>query len=101
MYLRKGDSIKIIIGKDNGKTGKILKVLPKENKVLIEGLNVFKKHTRPKRQGEKGEVVDVSRPMHASNVMLVCSSCGKPRRVGVKVEKNKRVRYCKKCSSII
>jgi large subunit ribosomal protein L24 len=99
--IRKGDIVKIIVGKDKGKTGKILKVLPKKNKILIEGLNLYKKHVRPKRQGEKGEVVLVPRPIDASNIMLVCSSCNKVVRVGYRFEAEKKVRICRKCGAVI
>jgi large subunit ribosomal protein L24 len=101
MKLKKGDKVKIITGKDKNKQGKILKVFPKKNKVLVEGLNLYKKHVKPRRQGEKGEIVNVPRPLYASNVMLVCSSCGKAVRVGFRFEGEKKVRYCKKCFSNI
>ena len=86
-------------GKDRGKTGKVMQVLHDADKLSLEGLNLFKKHVRPKKQGEKGEVIDVARPMHISNVALVCPSCGKATRVGVRRETETRVRYCKKCSA--
>lgn len=101
MKIHKGDTIKIITGKDKGKTGKVLKVLLKKNKILIEGLNLYKKHVRPKRQGEKGEVVLVPRPMDISNVMPVCSSCNRAVRVGHRFEAEIKVRYCKKCKAKI
>lgn len=87
-------------GKDRGKQGKLLKVDYKKGKVLVEGLNVFKKHKRPSRQGEKGEVVEVSRLLEASNVLPVCSSCNQPTRVGYKIEGGAKSRYCKKCKAI-
>jgi large subunit ribosomal protein L24 len=99
--IHKGDTIKIITGKDKGKTGKILKVLPKKNKILIEGLNLYKKHIRPRRQGEKGEVVLVPRPIDASNIILVCSSCNKVVRVGYRFEAEKKVRICRKCGAVV
>ncbi len=101
MRIHKDDTIKIITGKDKGKTGKILKVLLKKNKVLIEGLNLYKKHIRPKRQGQKGEVVLVPRPIDASNVMLVCLSCNQAVRIGNRFEAGKKVRVCKKCGTAI
>jgi len=90
-----------ISGKDRGKTGKVLHVFPQTNKVVVEGLNIRKKHTRPKKQGQKGQIIQVPAPMDASNVMLVCSACNKPRRAGYKVFENKRTRICKKCGSEI
>lgn len=87
----------IIKGKDKGKSNKVVKAIPKESKIVVEGLNMRKKTVRPKKQGEKGQVVSVPWPMRADNVMLVCSSCNKPTRVGHREEKGSRVRYCKKC----
>jgi large subunit ribosomal protein L24 len=101
MKIKKGDNVKIILGKDNGKTGKVLKAFPSQNKILIEGLNLYKKHVRPKNQGEKGQTVSVPRPINVSNVMLVCSSCGRAVRTGYKIENKSKKRYCKKCSALI
>jgi len=97
MKLHKGDQVKITSGKDRGKTGTILRALPDEEKVLLEGLNVFKKRSRPRRQGEKGQMVSVPRPMPVSKVMLICSVCKEPTRVGFRIEGKAKVRYCKKC----
>ncbi len=101
MKIHKGDTIKIISGKDKGKTGKVLKVLIKKNKVLVDGLNLYKKHVRPKNQGEKGEVVSVPRPMDVSNVMIFCSSCGKAVKVGYRLDAGKKTRMCKKCGAAV
>lgn len=101
MKIHKGDTIKIAVGKDRGKTGKILKVFPKKNKVLVEGLNLYKKHVRPKKQGEKGSVVSVPRPIDVSNIMFSCSSCGKAVRIGYVFEKEKKMRVCAKCKARI
>ncbi len=97
MKLKKGDQVKILSGKDRGKTGTVLRAFPDDSRIMIEGLNTFKKHARPKRQGEKGQTVVVPRPMAASKVMLVCSVCKEPTRVGFRVEGSAKVRYCKKC----
>lgn len=101
MKIKKGDIVKIITGKDQGKTGKVIKVDPKSQKLMVEGVNIYKKHVRPKRQGEKGEVAQVSRPIVISNLMLVCPNCQQPTRVGFRFEKNNKFRYCKKCQSRI
>jgi large subunit ribosomal protein L24 len=101
MHIHKNDKVKINIGKDKGKTGKVLSVRTKEGKILLEGLNMFKKHVRPKRQGEKGQIVEVPRPVDISNVMLVCSTCGESTRVGFREEGGKKTRYCKKCNALI
>jgi large subunit ribosomal protein L24 len=94
----KGDNVKILSGKDRGKTGKVLRVIPKEGKVLIEGLNLVKKHVKPRRQGEKGQRVSVPAPVDASNVMLVCPKCSKPSRTRYKLIGEKKHRVCKKCN---
>ena len=101
MKVKKGDSVLIIAGKDRGRTGKIMKSLPKELKVLIDGINLKKKHVKPKRDGEKGQVVSIPAPMDVSNIKLVCPKCGKATRVGYKVEKDNKVRVCKKCKQVI
>lgn len=101
MFIKKNDTVKIIAGKDKNKTGKVMKTFPTRGVVLIEGTNVYKKHLRPKREGEKGEVVSVIRPIRISNVMLLCSSCGKAVRCGFKIEGGKKARFCKKCGGNI
>lgn len=101
MKLHKGDNVKILSGKDRGKTGTVLRALTAEGRIVIDGLNVFKKRSRPKKQGEKGQMVLVPRPMPASKVMLICASCKEPTRVGSRMEGAKKVRYCKKCKSTI
>lgn len=100
--IHKGDTVKIILGKDSGKTGKVMGVDPKDKKVILEGLNLLKKHVRPKKKGEKGEIVQVPRPIDISNVMLVCGSCKKPVRISFRLEANKKKeRICKKCGAVI
>lgn len=99
MKIKKGDLVKIITGKDKGKEGKILKAIPKDNKIIVDGLNLAKKHRRPKRQGEKGEVIQVPRPVDASNVMIICASCRQPTRLGFKILESGKKRVCKKCGS--
>jgi large subunit ribosomal protein L24 len=99
MKLKKGDNVKIMGGKDRGKTGTVLRAMPEEDRVIVDGLNIFKKRSRPKKQGQKGEVVLVPRPMPASKVMLVCSNCKNPTRIGFRMDGPRKVRYCKKCKS--
>jgi large subunit ribosomal protein L24 len=101
MNLHKGDNVKVLAGKDRGKTGTILRALPEVDKIIIDGLNTFKKRSRPKKQGEKGQTVLVPRPMPAGKVMLICTSCKEPTRVGSRLEGAKKVRYCKKCKATI
>lgn len=101
MKIKKNDTVKIMVGKDKGKTGKVLSVFIKKNKVLIEGLNLYKKNVRPKKQGEKGQIILMPRPINVSNVMVICSSCGNSTRVGFRFEYKNKIRYCKKCKAKI
>lgn len=87
----------MLSGKDRGKSGKVLRAFPKEEKVVVEGLNLIKKHQRPKRQGQKGQTISMPRPVDISNVMLICQHCKKAARMGVKSQDGKKVRVCKKC----
>ena len=96
MHVKKGDNVIVLAGKDKGKKGKVLKVIPKENKVLVEGVNVYKRHQRARRQNEKGQVIDVTRPLQISNVSPVDPKSGKATRVGKKEVSGKRVRIATK-----
>ena len=89
----------MLSGKDRGKTGKVLFVFPEENQIVVEGLNKVARHQRAKKQGQKGQIVYKERAVNASIVMLVCKSCGKPTRVGHRVEGKNKIRVCKKCGS--
>ena len=99
MHIKKGDQVKIMSGKDRGKTGKVLHALPEAGRVIVDALNVFKKRSRPKKQGQKGETVLVPRPLPASRVMLICVNCKMPTRVGFRMDGPRKVRYCKKCKA--
>ena len=106
MNIKKNDKVKILAGKDKGKSGKVLQVLPSENKASIEGLNLAVKHMRPNRNGEKGQRIEFPAFMKADNLALVCPKCGKATRVGHKTVKTegkaaKKFRVCKKCQEII
>lgn len=102
MNIKKGDTVKIISGKDKGKKGKVLQVLVKEEKVVVEGFNMMAKNVRPKRMGEKGQIVRYNAPLDISNVMLFCSKCNKAVRAGYSVAKEgKKTRICKKCKQSI
>ena len=99
MKIKKGDMVKIMAGKDRGKTGKVAKVIPSEEKIIVEGMNIKKKNIRPKKQGQKGHIASISAPFYASNAMIICSSCGKTTRTGYKLEGEKKTRVCKKCGN--
>lgn len=101
MKIHKGDNVLVIKGKDRGKSGKVVRAIPKEQRIVVAGLNMRKKTIRPKRQGEHGQIVEIAWPMRVENVMLICSKCGKATRVGYRKEKDTKVRYCKKCKEVI
>ena len=101
MKIKKGDTIYILAGKDRGKSGKVLRITDNGERALIDGLNMYKKHSRPKRQGEKGEIVSVPRPLQISNIAVACSSCSRGVRVGFRVEGKKKTRFCKRCKNTI
>lgn len=99
--LKKGDSVKVIAGKEKGKTGKILKTLQEKNRVVVEKLNLVKKHQKPDAKG-KGGIVEKESPIHLSNVMFLCNKCNKGVRIGYKtLDDGKKVRVCKKCQEIL
>lgn len=101
MKIRKDDNVIVISGKDRGKEGKVTRVLPSENKVVIAGVNVRKVHVRARKAGQKSQMVDQSFPIHASNVMIVDPKSGKASRIGKKMEGDKKVRIAKKSGSVI
>jgi large subunit ribosomal protein L24 len=99
MKIKKNDNVIMLGGKDRGKTGKIILTLPERGKVVVEGLNMIKKHVRARKQGQKGQIINKERAVSVSGVALVCKSCGKPTRVGYKKEGESKVRICKKCGN--
>ena len=101
MNVKKGDNVIMLGGRDRGKKGKVLFAFPGESKVVIEGLNLIKKHQRAKKQGQKGQIVNKEQAVDISNVQIVCSKCGKPSRVGYSKNGSNKVRICKKCGGEI
>lgn len=97
MKIKKNDQVLIITGKDKGKTGKVLNAMPKREAVVVESVNIRKKHMKPRKQGEKGQIMQMPVPVHVSNVMLVCPKCSKPTRVGYRLDESGKSRVCKKC----
>jgi len=91
----------MLSGKDRGKKGKILFTFPEDNKVIVEGLNMIKKHQRAKKQGQKGQIISKERRVDASSVQLVCPKCGLTARIGHKIEGDLKIRICKKCGADI
>ena len=99
LFVKKGDKVVVIAGKDKGKTANVLEVSPSDNKVLVEGVNVATKHQKPRSQEDKGGIVKKSLPMEASNVMVVCPACDKATRVKHGEVDGKKVRTCTKCGA--
>ncbi|MCA1690810.1 MAG: 50S ribosomal protein L24 [Actinobacteria bacterium] len=96
MKLKKGDRVRVLAGKDRGDEGEVMRVLPREGKVIVEGVNVAKKHQRALRATMQAGIIDKDMPMPASNVALICSSCG-PTRIGYRIDDGRKVRVCRKC----
>ena len=101
MKIKKNDKVRIIAGKDKGRNGVIERVYQKQNKVLVTGINMYKKHIKKNEKMPQGGVVELPRPMNVSKIMFICPVCKKPVRLGYKLEKNKKVRICKACSTIV
>lgn len=102
LHVKKGDLVEVMAGKEKGKQGKVLNVFLAKNRLTVENLNVVKRHTRPSRQNQEGGIVEKEAPLDASNVMIVCSSCNKPTRTGIRVlEDGNKSRFCKKCNENI
>ncbi|KKQ68089.1 MAG: 50S ribosomal protein L24 [Candidatus Nealsonbacteria bacterium RIFCSPLOWO2_12_FULL_39_31] len=97
MKIHKGDTVLIISGKDRLKKGKVVRVFPKVGKIIVEAVNLRKKHVKPKRSGEKGQVAEISLPISVSSAKVVCQKCGIAVRIGYKIEGEKKYRVCKKC----
>lgn len=98
MKIKKGDKVKVIAGKDIGKGGEVEKVLRRENKAVVAGVNLLKKHLKRRGEKEPGGIVSVAAPLHLSNLMLICPKCRKPARVSYEIKKNgRKVRICRRC----
>lgn len=98
--IKKGDNVQILLGKDQGKTGSVERVMVKDRKVVILGINTYKRHVK-KQQGMEGGIIELSKPVDFSNVALVCPNCKKVTRVGIKITGNEKSRMCKKCGKDI
>lgn len=108
MHVKTGDEVLVISGKNKGQRGKIKRSMPRENRVIVEGLNIIKRHMRPRGPGRPGGIIEMEAPIHASNVMLICPNCGRASRTGKRFLEEfdhkgrpRKVRYCKACDSIL
>ena len=101
MRIKKGDTVKVLSGNDKGKTGEVLEIIPKLQKVIVKGVNIRKKHVKPRKQGEEGGIISVECSIHSSKVNVVCPKCNKATRVGMIKEGKEKIRVCKKCGAKI
>ena len=99
MNIKKGDTVKILSGNDKGKTGEVMEIILKTQKIVVKGVNVRKKHVKPRKQGEEGGIISVECAIHSSKANVVCPKCGKATRIGYDMEKDEKVRVCKKCGA--
>lgn len=101
-HIKKNDTVMIIAGKDKGKSGKVMRVIPKSNRAIVEKLNMVKRHLKPNQMNRQGGILEKEAPIHISNLKLVCTKCTGATRVGYKIlEDNRKVRFCKKCNEVI
>lgn len=102
VHVKKGDKVMVIAGKDAGKQGKIVKVIPSKQRVVVEGVNIVKRHTKPNQKQAQGGIMEIPAPLHSSNVMPMCGKCNRPVRVGHKIlDSGNKVRYCKICGEFL
>jgi len=101
-HIKKNDTVMVIAGKEKGKSGKVMRVIPKKDRAIVEKLNMVKRHMKPGPQSRQGGILEREAPIHVSNLMLICSKCSDPTRVGYKIlDDNRKVRYCRNCDEII
>jgi len=101
LHVKRDDEVIVISGDDKGKRGKVVETSPEEGKVIVSGVNVVSKHTKPRKQGEQGGIIKVDGPIYADKVMLYCSKCGKGVRAAHKIENGKKTRVCAKCGAAL
>ena len=101
MKLKKGDNVKVLSGNDKGKTGEILEIQPKNDKIIVKGVNVRKKSVKARKQGDESGIISVECAIPSAKVNVVCPKCGKVTRIGYKIEDGKKVRVCKKCGAVL
>jgi large subunit ribosomal protein L24 len=102
LHVKKDDLVMVIAGKEKGKSGKVMRVLPERGQVMVEHLNIVKRHSRPTRGNAQGGILEKEAPLDASNVQLLCKGCNKPARTGIRVlQDGSKARFCKKCNEIL
>jgi large subunit ribosomal protein L24 len=102
LRIKKGDMAVVITGKNKGASGRVLSIMPEKNRVIVEGVNMIKKHQKPNKKFQQGGIIEKEGPLNLSNTMLVCPKCSKPTRIGVAVlAEGKKLRSCKKCKEVI
>ena len=101
MNIKKGDTVQVLSGNDKGKTGEVLEVIPKLDKVVVKGVNIRKKHVKARKQGQESGIISIECAIHSSKVNVVCPKCGKATKVGYQIEKDEKVRVCRKCGTKI
>ena len=99
MRIKKGDTVQVLSGNDKGKTGEVLEVMPKTGKIIVKGVNIRKKHVKPRKQGDEGGIIPVECSIFSAKVNVVWPKCNKPTKIGYEMDKDKKVRVCKKCGA--
>ena len=99
--IKKNDNVEVLAGKDKGKRGSVVRIIPKKNKVIVSGVNIVKKAMKRRSQQDQGGIVEVEAPLHISNVGIVCKKCGRPVKIGYKIDGDKKVRVCRKCGETL
>ena len=99
MRIKKGDTVQVLSGNDKVKTGEVLEVMPKTGKIIVKGVNIRKKHVKPRKQGDEGGIIPVECSIFSAKVNVVCPKCNKPTKIGYEMDKDKKVRVCKKCGA--
>ena len=99
MRIKKGDNVQVLSGNDKGKTGEVLEVIPKSGKIIVKGVNIRKKHIKPRKQGEEGGIIPLECAIYSDKVNVVCPKCNKPTKIKYEMDKDKKVRICKKCGA--
>ncbi|MBM7022427.1 50S ribosomal protein L24 [Treponema sp. Marseille-Q4523] len=99
--IKKNDNVEVLAGKDKGKRGSVVRIIPKKDKVIVSGVNIVKKAMKRRSQQDQGGIVEVEAPLHISNVGVVCKKCGRPVKIGYKIDGDKKLRVCRKCGETL